>query len=71
MATIHASVFARPAAPARRAGYVLAYHGGATNHCPACAKSNWFVGRSTAECAFCGTALPIAPASGHEIRLAA
>ncbi|MFZ3483826.1 hypothetical protein [Sphingomonas sp. 3-13AW] len=29
------------------------------NHCPGCGQSQWFVGRMSAECAFCHTALPI------------
>lgn len=41
-------------------GFVLTYHRGSANHCPACTKSNWLIGRTTAECAFCGTALPLA-----------
>jgi hypothetical protein len=30
-----------------------------TNHCPRCGRSHWHVGRITAECAFCSTALPL------------
>ncbi len=30
-----------------------------TNPCPGCGQSHWMVGRLTAECAFCGTALPL------------
>ena len=26
-------------------------------HCPRCGRANWWIGTSTAECAFCGTAL--------------
>ncbi|WP_370714674.1 hypothetical protein [Sphingomonas sp. IW22] len=40
-------------------GYRLAYHLGEDNHCPGCDRSHWLVGRMTAECAYCGTALPI------------
>ncbi|UZK70265.1 hypothetical protein OKW76_04245 [Sphingomonas sp. S1-29] len=29
------------------------------NHCPGCGGSQWLVGRVTAECATCATALPI------------
>lgn len=29
------------------------------NACPGCGQSHWMVGRLTAECAFCGTALPL------------
>lgn len=31
--------------------------------CPGCGRSAWEVGRSSAECAGCGTALPLAPAN--------
>ena len=41
-------------------GYVVLYQRQASNACPGCGGSNWFVARLTAECAFCGTALPIA-----------
>lgn len=40
-------------------GYGAAYHPGEANRCPGCGKQHWHVGRSTAECAFCGCALPI------------
>ena len=40
-------------------GYRVAYHQHETNHCPGCGKSHWMIGRLTAECAFCGTALPL------------
>lgn len=33
------------------------YHFGETNHCPGCGRTQWLVGRVTAECAFCHTAL--------------
>ena len=39
------------------------YHIGETNHCPGCGRSQWIIGRATAECAFCSTALPLAEAS--------
>lgn len=29
--------------------------------CPGCSRSHWYVGRMMAECAFCGTAIPLAP----------
>lgn len=37
----------------------LTYRFGEVNHCPACSRSHWHVGRQTAECAFCATALPL------------
>lgn len=39
---------------------IATYRPGSANHCPACARSHWLIGRATAECAFCGTALPLA-----------
>ena len=44
--------------PAKR-GYVVAYRADQVNHCPGCGRSHWYVGRLSAECGFCGTALPI------------
>ena len=45
--------------PARR-GFVPLYHADTINHCPACTRTHWHIGRSTAECAFCETAIPLA-----------
>lgn len=42
-------------------GYAVHYHAGEPNRCPGCGRSNWLVGRFSAECAFCATALPLAP----------
>lgn len=47
------SPFARKPAP------VLLYRDGMTNFCPDCGGSQWIRGRTTAECASCGTALPL------------
>jgi hypothetical protein len=41
-------------------GYQVLFHADETNRCPGCGKSQWYVGRITAECAACGTAIPIA-----------
>ena len=41
-------------------GYRILYRTGATNYCPGCGHANWYVGRWTAECAFCTTVLPLA-----------
>ncbi len=41
-------------------GYQVAYHPGESNRCPGCGHSNWLVGRVTAQCGFCGTALALA-----------
>lgn len=40
-------------------GYVPVYRANELNHCPGCGMSQWIIGRITAECAFCGTALPL------------
>ena len=47
--------------PAKR-GYSVSYRVGKTTApppCPGCGRTNWLVGRKTAECAFCGLALPL------------
>ena len=44
-------------------GLHVAYHGNETNRCPGCGRGHWYVGRVTAECAFCGTAVAIAASS--------
>ena len=44
--------------PARR-GYHVSYRDGEVNRCPGCGRSHWHIGRLSAECAFCGTALPL------------
>jgi len=43
-------------------GYQFLYHRGAVNHCPACGRTHWYVGRVSAECGFCETAVPLAEA---------
>lgn len=49
----------QPFDPARR-GYHAAYQSGERNHCPGCGREHWIIGRLTAECGFCSTALPLA-----------
>lgn len=44
--------------PARR-GYHAVYREREVNHCPGCGRTHWMVGRLSAECAFCATALPL------------
>lgn len=44
--------------PARRGHHVL-YRQNEINRCPGCGRTHWLVGRQTAECAFCATALPL------------
>ena len=40
-------------------GYSAVYRQGEVNRCPGCGRSHWYVGRSSAECAFCATAIPL------------
>lgn len=42
-----------------RYGYRMHYREGEVNHCPGCSQTQWIVGRLTAECAFCATAIPV------------
>ena len=44
-------------------GHHVVYRAQETNRCPGCGRANWLVGRQTAECAFCGTALALAEAN--------
>lgn len=47
-----------PFNPASR-GYHAVYRESEVNHCPGCGRTHWYLGRMLAECAFCGTALPL------------
>ena len=40
-------------------GYQVLFWRDQVNHCPGCGRSQWHIGRITAECGLCGTALPI------------
>jgi hypothetical protein len=51
--------------PAER-GFRPIYRANETNHCPGCGRSQWIIGRITAECAFCATALPLDSARRDE-----
>lgn len=46
-------------------GYHVVYREGKTNHCPGCGHTHWYIGRLSAECGFCGTALPLAEATAR------
>ncbi len=47
-----------PHDPAMR-GYCVVYHENEVNHCPGCGRTHWYVGRVSAECGFCATAIPL------------
>ena len=49
----------RLADPAQR-GFHAVYRRDEVNRCPACGRTHWYVGRLSAECGFCGTALALA-----------
>jgi len=51
--------------PAKR-GYHAVYRENQTNHCPGCGRTHWHIGRVTAECGFCATAIPLAEATQRE-----
>jgi hypothetical protein len=50
---------------ARRGDHIV-YRANESNHCPGCGRSQWYIGRVSAECGFCGTAVPLAETSWHE-----
>jgi hypothetical protein len=43
-------------------GHHIVYRANESNHCPGCGRSQWYIGRISAECGFCGTAVPLAEA---------
>jgi hypothetical protein len=45
--------------PVAQRGYHIPYREHETNYCPGCGRTHWYIGRIMAECAFCGTALPL------------
>ena len=53
-----------PHNPASR-GYCVVYRENQINHCPGCGRTHWYVGRVSAECGFCSTALPLAEATSR------
>ena len=54
--------------PTKR-GYQITYRDGEANRCPGCGKSHWYVGRHSAECGFCGTALALTSSLGAGVGL--
>jgi hypothetical protein len=54
------------AAGLAKRGHHIVYRTNQANHCPGCGRSNWYVGRVSAECGFCGAAVPLAEASRRD-----
>jgi len=54
------------AASLAKRGHHIVYRANASNHCPGCGRSQWYVGRISAECGFCGTAVPLAETAAQE-----
>src|SRR3954465_7530393 len=54
------------AAGLAKRGHHIVYRANESNHCPGCGRSHWYIGRVSAECGFCGTAVPLAEASVQE-----
>ncbi|HMI40403.1 MAG TPA: PilZ domain-containing protein [Sphingomicrobium sp.] len=55
------------AASLARRGHHIVYRTNAENHCPGCGRSQWYIGRISAECGFCGTAVPLAEARHDDV----
>lgn len=49
----------RPPYDASRRGYHIEYRGDGTDRCPGCGRQHFHIGRMSAECAFCQTAMSI------------
>src|SRR3954451_14121324 len=54
------------AATLAKRGHHIIYRANEPNRCPGCGRSQWYIGRVSAECCFCGTAVPLAEATRHE-----
>ena len=54
------------AAALAKRGHHIVYRANETNHCPGCGRSQWYIGRVSAECGFCGTAVALAETSRRE-----
>src|SRR5690242_21154698 len=48
------------AAGLAKRGHHIVYRANESNNCPGCGRSQWYIGRVSAECGFCGTAVPLA-----------
>lgn len=51
-----------------RRGFMPLYHTGDVNHCPGCGGKSWHVGRMSAECATCETAIPLADVAAQPMQ---
>lgn len=47
-------------------GHHVVYRSNEANHCPGCGRSQWYIGRMSAECGFCGTAVALAETARRE-----
>jgi hypothetical protein len=54
------------AAGLTKRGHHIVYRANSANHCPGCGRSQWYIGRVSAECGFCGTAVPLAETGRQE-----
>ena len=54
------------AASLAKRGHHIVYRANESNHCPGCGRSQWYIGRVSAECGFCGTAVPLAETAVQE-----
>lgn len=59
------------AAGLAKRGHHIVYRTNEANHCPGCGRSQWYVGRISAECVFCGTAVALAETARREATRAA
>jgi hypothetical protein len=69
MSDVHVYERATPtfAASLAQRGHHIVYRTNADNHCPGCGRSQWYIGRISAECGFCGTAVPLAEARHDDV----
>jgi len=58
------------AASLAQRGHHIVYRSNEANHCPGCGRSHWYIGRVSAECGFCGTAVPLAEARHEDAPIA-
>lgn len=52
----------------RSFAYSPLYYPDQVNHCPGCSGTSWYLGRFSAECAKCHTALPLAQSMQQSMR---